>query len=161
MCDNEMCKLLVLWEFAYPIPDFYRKYWIYNLIRVVLFQNLNVYLRKTCTIVLFKLLPIWSYDFFPSFWQFLDSIPKKLRRFGSQEWIKPIFVTLFWCEPYSSKGVLHRPEQMVVRRGKVWTIKRVGLNLPSTVFQIVLNRNSNMGPSVVIMENYRLVSGRI
>ena len=33
-------------------------YWIYNLIRVAFFQNLNVYLRKTCTIVLFKVLPI-------------------------------------------------------------------------------------------------------
>ena len=31
----------------------------------------------------------------------------------------------------------------------------------STVFQIVLDRNSKMGPSVVMMENYCLVSGRI
>ena len=31
---------------------------MYNLIRAVFFQNLNVYLRKTCTIVLFKVLPI-------------------------------------------------------------------------------------------------------
>ena len=84
------------------------------------FQNLNVYLRKTCTIVLFKVFPIWSYDYFPSFWQFVDSIPKELRRLGGQEWIKPIFDTLFWCELYSSEGVLHRPEQMVVRKGKVW-----------------------------------------
>ena len=35
------------------------------------------------------------------------------------------------------------------------------VNILSTVFQIVLNRNSNMGPSVVIMENYFLVFGRI
>ena len=115
----------------------------------------------TCTIVLFKVLPIWSYDFFPSFWKFVDSIPKKLRRLGGQEWIKPIFDTLFWCEPYSSEGVLHRTEQMGVRRGKFWDIRRVGWNFLSTVFQIVLNRNSNMGPSVVMMENYCLVSGRI
>ena len=33
-------------------------FWIYNLIRAVFFQNLNVYLRKKCTIVLFKVLPI-------------------------------------------------------------------------------------------------------
>ena len=33
-------------------------YWIYNLIRAVFVQNLNVYLRKTCTGVLFKVLPI-------------------------------------------------------------------------------------------------------
>ena len=39
------------------------KYWIYNLIRAFFFQNLNIYLRKTCSIVLFKVLPIWSYDF--------------------------------------------------------------------------------------------------
>ena len=90
------------------------------------FQNLNVYLRKTCTIVLFKVLPTWSYDFFPSFCQFVDSIPKELRRLGGQEWIKSIFNTLFWCEPYSSEGVLHRPEQMVVRRGKVRAIRRMG-----------------------------------
>ena len=32
-------------------------YWIYNLIRAVFHQNLNVYLRKTCIIVLFKVLP--------------------------------------------------------------------------------------------------------
>ena len=31
------------------------------------FQNLNVYSRKTCKIVLFRVLPIGSYDFFPSF----------------------------------------------------------------------------------------------
>ena len=90
------------------------------------FQNLNVYLTKTCTIVLFKVLPIWSYDFFPSLWKFVDSIPKELRRLGGQQWIKPIVDTLFWCEPYSSEGVLHRPQQMVVRRGKVWAIRRVG-----------------------------------
>ena len=35
------------------------------------------------------------------------------------------------------------------------------INFPSTVFKIVLNRNSNMGPSVVMMENYCLVCGRI
>ena len=92
-------------------------YWIYNLIRAVFFQNLNVYLRKTCTIVLFKVLSIWSYDFF--------RIIKELRRLGGQEWIKPIFDTLFWCEPYFS------------------------------------DVHSNMGPSVVMMENYCLVSGRI
>ena len=125
------------------------------------FQNFNVYLRKTCTIALFKVFPIWRYDFFQSFWQFVDSIPKELRRLGGQEWIKPIFDTLFWCEPYSSEGVLHRPEQMVVRKGKVWAIRRVVWIFPSTVFQIVLNRNSNMGPSVVMIENYCLVSGRI
>ena len=34
------------------------KYWIYNLIHAFFFQNLNVYLRKTCKIVLFKALPI-------------------------------------------------------------------------------------------------------
>ena len=129
-------------------------YWIYNLIRAFFFRNLNVYLRKTCTIVLFKVLPIWSYDIFPYFWQFVDSIPKELRQLGGQEWIKPVFDTLFWCEPYSSVGVLHRPEQNLVRRGKVWAIRRVGWNFPSTVFQIVLNRNSDMGPSVVMMENY-------
>ena len=49
--------------------------------------------------VLFKVLHIRSYDFFPSFWQFVDSIPKELRRLGGQEWIKPIFDILFWCEP--------------------------------------------------------------
>ena len=32
-------------------------YWIYNLIRAFL-KKLNVYLRKTCTMVLFKVLPI-------------------------------------------------------------------------------------------------------
>ena len=88
-------------------------------------------------------MPIWSYDFFPSFWQFVNFIPNELPRLGGQEWIKPIFDTLFWCEPYSSEGVLHRPEQMVIRRGKVWAIRRVMYNFPSTVFQIVLNRNSN------------------
>ena len=136
-------------------------YWIYNLMCAVFFQNLNVYLRKTYTIVLFKVLPIWIYDFFPYFWQFVDSIPKELRRLGGQEWIKSIFDFLFWCEPYYSEGVLHRQEQMVVRRGKVWAIRWVGSNFPSTVFQIVLNRNSNMGPSVFMMENYCLVSVRI
>ena len=105
---------------------YYYNYWIYNLIRAFFFRNLNVYLRKTCTIVLFKVFPIWSYDCFPSFWKFVDSIPKELRRLGGQEWIKPIFETLFSCEPYSSEGVLHRPEQMIVRRGKVWAIRRVG-----------------------------------
>ena len=103
----------------YYFHAFTEYYWIYNLIRAVFFQNLNVYLRKTRTIVLFKVLPIWSYDFFPSFCQFVDSIPKELRWLGGQEWIKPISDTLFWCEPYSSEGVLHRPEQMVVRRGMV------------------------------------------
>ena len=33
-------------------------YSIYDLIRAVFFQNLNVYLRKTCKIVLLKVLPI-------------------------------------------------------------------------------------------------------
>ena len=33
------------------------------------------------------------------------------------------------------------------------------VKLPIHWFQIVLNRNSNMGPSVVMMENYFLVSG--
>ena len=136
-------------------------YWIYNLISAVFFQNLDVYLRKTCTIALFKILHTWSYDFFPSFWQFVDSIPKEPRRLGGQEWIKPIFDTLFWCEPYSSESVLHRPKQMVARRGKVWAIRWVGKNFPSTVFQIVLNQNSSMGLSVVMIENYCLVSGRI
>ena len=93
-------------------PERCQNYWIYNLIRAVFSQNLNVYWRKTCTIVLFKVLPIWSYDFFPSFWKFVDSIPKELRRLGGQEWIKPFSDILFWCEPYSSEGVLHRPEQM-------------------------------------------------
>ena len=100
-------------------------YWIYNLIRAFFFQNLNVYLRETCIIVLFKVLSIWSYDIFPSFWKFVDSIPKELRRLGGQEWMKPIFDTLLWCEPYSSEGVLHRPEQMLVRRGNVRAIRRV------------------------------------
>ena len=70
-------------------------YWIYDLIRAFFFQNLNVYFRKTCTIVLFKVFPIGSYDIFPSFCQFMDSIPKELRRLGSQELIKTIFDTLF------------------------------------------------------------------
>ena len=68
-------------------------------------------------------MPIWSYDFFPSFWQFVDSIPKEMRRLGGQESIKPIFDTLFRCEPYSSEGVLHRTEQMVVRRERVEGLK--------------------------------------
>ena len=37
----------------------------------------------------------------------------------------------------------------------------MGWNFPSTVFQMDLNRNSNMQPSVVMMESYCLVSGRI
>ena len=76
--------------------------------------------KLICTIVLLKVLPIWSYDFFPSFWQFVDPIPKELHRHGGQEWIKPIFDTLFWCKPYSNEGVLHQPEIMV------WAIRRVG-----------------------------------
>ena len=35
-----------------------KNYWIYNLISAVFFLNLNIYLRKTCTVVLFKVLPI-------------------------------------------------------------------------------------------------------
>ena len=113
--DIHCLKNIFVVYYSLARPNYFY-YWIYNLIRAVFFQNLNVYLRKACTIVLFKVLPIWNYDFFPSFWQFVDSIPKELCRLGGQEWIKPIFDTLFWCETYSSKGVLHRPEQMVVRR---------------------------------------------
>ena len=46
-------------------------------------------------------------------------------------------------------------------REKRPTTQRYFLKFPSTVFQIVLNRNSNMRPSVVMMTNYCLVSGRI
>ena len=108
-CENLKIVLKIVF---YVLLTSYQRiqiyYWIYNLIRAVFWQNLNAYLRKTCKIVLFKVLPIWSYDFFPSFWQFSDSIPKELRRLGGQEWIKPNFDTLFWCEPYSSEDVLHR-----------------------------------------------------
>ena len=106
------------------------------------FQTLNVYSRKTCTIVLFKVLSIWSYDFLPSFWQFVDSIPEELRRLGGQEWIKPIFDTLLWCKTYPSGGVLHRPEHMVVRRGNVWAIvwPRVWSHIPG-VFRLLLSSN--------------------
>jgi hypothetical protein len=44
--------------------------------------------------MLFKVLSIGSYNFSPSFGQFMDSIPIELRRLGSQKVIEPIADTL-------------------------------------------------------------------
>ena len=49
--------ILTYYEYVIDTVIFIRNnnnYWIYNLIRAVFFQNLNVYLRKTCTLVVFK-----------------------------------------------------------------------------------------------------------
>ncbi len=65
---------------------------------------------------MFKVMSIGSYDIFPSFWQFVDSISKELLRLGGQERIEPIFDTLFWSEAYSGEGILHLSEQVVIKR---------------------------------------------
>ena len=101
-------------------------YWIYNWIRAVFFQKFERLFKKNMynsIIQSISHLKIWL---FPIFLAICGFHPKRTAPGGGQEWIKPIFDTLFWCEPYSSGGVLHRPEQMVDRRGKIWAIRRVG-----------------------------------
>lgn len=48
------------------------------------FRNLNIFLRKICKIVLFKVLLIWNYNIFPSFWLIFTTSP-----FGSINHWKP------------------------------------------------------------------------
>lgn len=42
---------------------------------------------------------------------------------------------------YSSGGVLYRPEQLDVRRDKVWAIRRMGQNFPVAVLQMFFDRS--------------------
>ena len=105
---------------------------------MLFFQNFNFFFfsRKTLTVLL-EALSICNNDILQYFWQYVYSIPKELRVLDNQEWLKRIFDTLFWCEPYSSDGILRRPEQMVVKRGKVCAIQRLRQNIPGALFQLV------------------------
>lgn len=90
------------------LVEVYNFYLVYNYIRAFyLFERL---LKKTCTIALLKVLPVWSSNIFASFWQFVDSITKELRRLDGQECTKPVFNTLFWCEPYTGSILHHRSQ---------------------------------------------------
>lgn len=71
-----------------------------------------------------------------------------------------MFDTLFPREAYSSEGVLHGAEQMVVRKGNVRAIKLARQNFPADVFQMIFNRLCNMRPRILMMKNYWLVSSR-
>jgi len=45
-----------------------------------------IYCMKMIKNILFEVLPIGSYTFFPPVWQFVDAMPKKLLLF----WAKPV-----------------------------------------------------------------------
>jgi len=116
--------------------------------------------KKNVTMYSFKILSIASYDFRPSFGQVMDSLPEELLIFQVQKRIESIFDTFDWSEAYSGQGILHRPKQVVVRWCDIWAIRRVRQNFPSSIFQISFNRLCNMWPSIIVMENQFLVSGR-
>ena len=136
-------------------------YCIYNIIRAVVFSKFERLFKKNMYNSIIQSIAHLELWLFPIFQAIRRFNPKRTapawrpRMNQANFWYPVLMWTVFQWGTSASTGTNGS------RRGKVWAIRRVGRNFPSTVFQIVLKRNSNMGPSVVMMENYCLVSGRI
>lgn len=92
------------------------------------FKHFNVYLRKPCTIVLFKVVLIFSI-------------------LSGNLWI-PFRKNCTGLEAFC----FHR-NKWKSKRAKVWPIIRLRQNFASAIFQIVFNRSCNMRLSYVMIEN--------
>ena len=134
---------------------------VVQLINFVFFFKYHLFKYKSEKIFYSKYCPSEAVTFFPhlsgNLW-----IPsqKKLLNFCAEKVIKQFFNTFNIGEQYSRKVILHRPKQVVFRSSFVWAIRRVRLNFPSDIFQIIFDRYCNMWSSIVMMENQFLVSGR-
>ncbi|GFX20575.1 hypothetical protein TNCV_3489311 [Trichonephila clavipes] len=61
--------------------------------------------------------------------KFVVVIPSKIVRSGIEE-VEPVFKIISIVEDNAPYMVLHRVEKMVIRRWKIWSIRRLRKNLP-------------------------------
>ena len=73
----------------------------------VFFLKINALLKKMITNLIFKVLPIVVHNFFPSFWQELNSALKIIGRFIGYPRIDPIFDFNVIAEVLVSQAMLH------------------------------------------------------
>lgn len=100
--------------------------------------------------VQYKVLSIWSYNIIPYFWQFVNSIAKKLHLDAA--WRSRMSQANFWYAVLM--WTIFQYGRTEVREGKAWVIRRVRLNFLAAVFQTLFSRYCNMRPSVAMLENY-------
>ena len=75
--------------------------------------------------ILFKVLTIGFYIFFPSFRQIMDTIPKKLFLLQGKPFDEPFFDFFKIGEALLCEWVSHRCDKVIAGRGEVWRVRRV------------------------------------
>ena len=120
--------------------------------------NLKLHSEKLVQCMLFKVLFISFYYFRTSFRQHTDTAFKKFLIFGGDLRIDPIFGFVIRSKVLLSQAMIHRLEQVVVRRSNVWQIRRVGQDIPVKCFQNFLDDFSNAWPSDVTLKDHFVMS---
>ena len=84
------------------------------------FQKKYVKFGRMIKRALFKVCSIASYTFFPSFGQFVDTMPVNIFSLCREPFIEPFFRIFVRTKALLSKCVTHRCKQMVIGRSQVW-----------------------------------------
>ena len=105
-----------------------------------------------------KYCPSLANTFFPSFWQFSDTISKKRCVFWDDPWIDLFFDFFIRAEMLMSQAICHQSKQMVVGRSNIWRVRRVGYDLTFQRFQVCLDQSCDMWPNIVMLEDNFVVS---
>ena len=115
---------------------------------------MHVYCMKMIKNILFEVLSIASYIFFPHVWQLVDGTPKKLSLF----WGKPVIVAFSYIfvrrEVLVRKCVSHRCKWIVIGRSQVWCVSRARNYFPTERFDRFLDRFCCMWWCIIMKQNY-------
>lgn len=121
-------------------------------------ENKTLILNGKVKNILFKVLAIAFYTFWPPFRQFVDSIPKELLLFWRKPVRDPISQFFGRTEVLLLKGVSHRWKQMLVGRRQVWWIMRLIENFPFYFFEVVFIRLSNKRSGFLMLKKHVFMS---
>jgi len=101
-----------------------------------------------------KVFVFGSYDFFPLFWQKLNSTTKERSVFWANSFSNSIFDFSVIMEMCIFQSMLHRTEQMIIAWRQVRRIRWVRENLPFELHQCLFHGYNNMEPNVVMEKNH-------
>ena len=132
-------------------------YWINNVIRAVFFSKFERLFQKNMYNSIIQTIAHLKLWLFPIFLAICEFHPKRTapawppRMDQANFWYSVLMWTVFMWGHSASIGTNGS------QNGQGLGYKAGGVKLPIHCFPIVLNRDSNMGPSVVMMENYCLL----
>jgi hypothetical protein len=101
-----------------------------------------------------------THDCLLTFGQGFDPTLGEIRRFGGEEFVKPILELRVVVEANSAQIVRERAEEVVIRWGKIWRVGRMWKNLPVEFLNGRIRHVCSVWSGDVMLKNHSMSSTR-